>query len=192
MFRKLKRRVERKTDYKQRLGLLKSGKPRIIVRKSLYGIKSQVIEYSPSGDRVLASAMTKDIRKFGWLGGFDLPAAYLTGYLLGKRAKEKGISEAVLDIGITLSTKGNRIYAFAKGCIDAGIKMPLGDGIVPEADRISGRHIENYAKLLKQKDAKLYESRFSSYLKSGIKPEEISSHFEAVKKSIGSKPAEKK
>ena len=192
MFRKLKRRVERKTDYRQRLALLKSGKPRIVVRKSLNGIKSQVVEYHPSGDKVLASAMTKELRKFGWLGGFDLPAAYLTGFLLGKRAKQAGIGEAVLDIGIQLSTKGNRVYAFAKGCADAGIDMPLGENVLPSQERISGKHIENYAKLLKQKDAKLYDSRFSAYIRGGLKPEEISAHFENVKAVIAANPSGKK
>lgn len=182
MFRKLKRRLEKKTDYYQRLELLKSGLPRLVVRKSLKNILAQVVKYDPQGDRVLTSAITKELRKYGWKGGNNLPAAYLTGLLVGLKAKKLGINKMILDIGLRRSTKGNSIYAVAKGCLDAGIEIPIGSEVIPSEDRISGKHIENYAKLLKEKG--MYEKFFSQVLKNGLKPEEISKHFEEVKRNI--------
>ncbi|MEM5812771.1 MAG: 50S ribosomal protein L18 [Candidatus Aenigmatarchaeota archaeon] len=182
MFRKLKRRLEKKTDYYQRLGLLKSKLPRLVVRKSLKNILAQVVEYKPQGDHVITSAISKELRKYGWKGGNNLPAAYLTGLLVGLKAKKLGIKKMILDIGLQRSTKGSRIYALAKGCLDAGIEIPIGKDVLPSEDRISGKHIEDYAKLLKEKG--FYEKFFSKTLKEGLKPEDMSKHFEEVKNNI--------
>lgn len=182
MFRKLKRRVEKKTDYHQRLALLKSGKPRLVVRKSLSGIRAQIIEYHQNGDRVLLTVFSKDLKKLGWLGGNNLSSSYLTGMLTGLRAGEKGMNEAVLDMGLSVSTKGNRIYAFVKGCNDAGLKVSIGEEIIPPEDRISGKHIEELA--AKMKERGIYDKYFSSYIKKGLKPEEFSKHFETFKKEL--------
>lgn len=182
MFRKLKRRLKKKTDYYQRVELLKSGLPRLVVRKSLKNILAQVVKYEEMGDRVLTSAISKELRKYGWKGGNNLPAAYLTGLLVGLKAKKLGIKKMVLDIGLQRSTKGNRIYALAKGCLDVGIEIPIGEEVLPSEDRIKGKHIEDYAKLLNEKGQ--YEKFFSKTLREGLKPEEISKHFEEVKKNI--------
>lgn len=182
MFRKLKRRIVKKTDYHQRLALLKSGKPRLVVRKSLSGIRAQIINYEQNGDKVILTVFSKELKKLGWLGGNNLSSAYLTGMLIGFKAAEKGIKEAVLDMGLTVSTKGNRVYSFAKGCIDSGLKVSVGQDIIPHEDRISGKHIENLAAKMKEKG--LYDKYFSAYIKNGLKPEEFSKHFETVKKEI--------
>ncbi|MCD6092515.1 MAG: 50S ribosomal protein L18 [Candidatus Aenigmarchaeota archaeon] len=184
MFKRLKRRREKKTDYAQRLKLLKSGKPRLVVRVSLKNVLMQIVQYEPRGDKILTSILTKDLKKFGWLGGCNLPAAYLTGLLAGYKILKKGINEAILDIGLQMSTKGNKIYAAVKGCKDAGLRIPIGENIIPSEERINGKSIENYARLLKENDPERYEKQFSSYLKNGLKPENISKHFEEVKNKI--------
>jgi len=184
MFKRLKRRREKKTDYAQRLKLLKSGKPRLVVRVSLRNVLMQIVQYEPRGDKILTSILTKDLKKFGWLGGCNLPAAYLTGLLAGYKILKKGINEAILDIGLQMSTKGNKIYAAVKGCKDAGLKIPIDENIIPPEERINGKSIENYARLLKENDLERYEKQFSSYLKNGLKPENISKHFEEVKNKI--------
>lgn len=182
MFKKLKRRREKKTDYHQRLKLLKSGIPRLVVRRSLRNILAQVVKYDPNGDKIITSALSKELSKYGWKGGNNLPAAYLTGLLIGLKCKKLGINKMILDIGLERSIKGSKIYALAKGCSDAGIEIPIGDEVLPSPERISGKHIENYAKLLKEKG--LYERFFSQTLKGGLKPEDISKHFQEVKKNI--------
>jgi large subunit ribosomal protein L18 len=138
----LKRRREGKTDYRQRLKLLLSKKPRLVVRKSLKYITAQIVEFSENGDRVIASAYSKNLKKLGWNFACDnLPAAYLTGLMIGKKALEKNINEAVLDIGLHTSTKGNRIYAVVKGALDAGLKVPCNEDMLPGEERIFGQHI---------------------------------------------------
>ncbi len=137
-----RRRREKKTNYKKRLALLKSGKTRVVIRKRLKNISVQFINYNPKGDETIASAFSTELKKFGWEGSRgNLPAAYLTGFLAGKRAKEKNINEAILDIGLQTSTKGSRIYAALKGVLDAGVKVPCSQEILPSEDRIKGKHI---------------------------------------------------
>lgn len=136
-----KRRLKKKTNYKKRLALLKSGKTRLVIRKSLSNISVQFINYKPEGDETVVSANSVELKKFGLKHGGNLPAAYLTGLLAGKRAKEKNIKEAVLDIGLQTSTKGSRIYAALKGVLDSGINVPHSKEILPAEDRIKGKHI---------------------------------------------------
>lgn len=137
-----KRRREQKTNYKKRLGLIKSGRVRLIIRKSLTHINVQFIEYKPDGDRTLASAFSNELKKFGWMFNCgNVPAAYLTGLLAGLKAKK--IKEAVLDLGLQTSTKGSRLYAALKGVIDAGIDVSHSKEILPDDSRILGKHIKD-------------------------------------------------
>jgi len=145
-----KRRKLGKTDYKKRLGLLLSKKPRLVVRKSLKYIRVQIVEFAKEGDKTLASASSKELKKFGWKFAFDnLPAAYLTGLLIGKKSLEKGIKEAVLDLGLYPSTKGSRIYVVVKGAKDAGLKVPVSEEVLPSEERTKGLHIANYLEKFK-------------------------------------------
>src|SRR3989344_2069438 len=179
-----KRRVEGKTDYRNRLGLLKSGKPRFVVRKSSRSIICQIIMYSPDGDKVVASAHSNELVKLGWkLDKKNTMSAYLVGFLLGKKALKKGVKEAVVDLGVYESTKGARVYAAAKGAADAGLNIPLGRDIVPSEDRIRGKHIEEYAQKLK-KDKALLEKLFSQYIRAGVDPAHVSAYFDEMKKKI--------
>ena len=182
----LKRRHDEKTDYKQRLALLKSGVPRLVVRKTNNKVLVQVIEFVSSGDKTVAEASSLDLVSFGWKGhGGSLPAAYLAGMLVGIKAAQKGIKEAIADLGLQYSRKGIAIYAAVKGAKDAGLNVSAGDAF-PDDARIRGEHIAQYAKLLKSKNKAAYEKQFSSYLKSGFNPEDVAKHFEEVKQAIKS------
>ncbi|HDI86150.1 MAG TPA: 50S ribosomal protein L18 [Candidatus Korarchaeota archaeon] len=187
---KFRRRREGKTDYRRRLALLKSGLPRLVVRRTNRHIIVQVVEYSPSGDRVLAHAFSKELRKFGWRYSLkSTPAAYLTGYLAALRAKKVGVEEAVLDIGRQASTRGSRIYAALKGAVDAGLRVPHGEEVLPDESRIRGEHIAEWAARLKEEDPEFYERQFAEYLREGADPTGIPSAFdevlEAIKASAG-------
>ena len=57
-----KRKKNGKTDYKKRLKLLKSRKPRLVIRKSLTQITAQVIQYQDEGDKVLVSAHSSELK----------------------------------------------------------------------------------------------------------------------------------
>lgn len=145
-----RRRRLGKTNYKKRLKLLLSGKPRLVVRKSLKYIRAQIVEFDEKGDKTVVFVLSKELKKMGWKYACDnLPAAYLTGLIIGKKALEKGIKEAVLDTGLHRSTKGSRIYAVVKGALDAGLKIPVGEKILPSEERIKGVHIANYLERFK-------------------------------------------
>jgi len=137
----LKRRRKKKTNYRKRLALIKSGKTRLVIRKSLSNISVQFINYKTEGDETIVSAFSTELKKFGWNRTGNLPAAYLTGLLAGKRAKDKKIGEAILDLGLHTPTKGSRLYAALKGVLDSGIKVPCSEDILPSEDRIKGKHI---------------------------------------------------
>jgi len=137
-----RRRREGKTNYKKRLKLLLSGRPRLVYRKTLKYILGQIIDFDKDGDKTLIGITSKILRKYGWKFACDnTPASYLTGYLLGKMALSKEIKEAVLDIGLYTSTKGGKMYAFAKGAIDAGLNVPCSEEMFPSEERIKGLHI---------------------------------------------------
>ncbi len=137
-----RRRREGKTDYRRRQRLLRSAEARAVVRKTLNQTLVQIVEAEATGDRVLASARSLDLTEHGWaVGTGNVPAAYLTGYLAGKRAVAKGVKAAVLDIGLQEPTRGGRVFAALKGLLDAGLEVPHSEEILPDPERIRGRHI---------------------------------------------------
>ncbi len=140
-----KRKRLGKTNYRKRLKLLLANKPRLVVRKSLKNILVQIVEYNGKGDKVILSAHSSELKKYGWQGSKgNIPASYLIGLLIGNKAKKKDIKGLVLDIGLQNSVKGSRIYSLLKGCIDTGLKIPHSKDILPIEDRIKGKHIKNF------------------------------------------------
>ncbi|MEW6070656.1 MAG: 50S ribosomal protein L18, partial [Candidatus Thermoplasmatota archaeon] len=90
-----------------------------------------------------------ELKKLGWNANTDtLPAGYLTGLLAGRRAKAKNITQAVLDIGLNIASKGCRIVACLKGLLDAGLEIPHNKNMLPSEDRIKGKHIKEELEIL--------------------------------------------
>ncbi len=172
------------TNYRKRLSVLSSNKPRLVVRKSLKNIQAAIIEYSKKGDIVRASSHSSSLKKYGWnYNTGNLPAAYLVGFLLGKNAKNAKFDEAVFDIGLQKSVKGSRIYAVLAGALDAGLNVPHSKEILPGKERIAGKHISDYAASLK-KDSRMFNKQFSAYVKNNNDPTNIIKKFEEVKMNI--------
>jgi len=137
-----RRRREGRTDYRHRAALLRGEEVRLVVRKSNRHVRVQFVEYMDKGDKVLVTAVSKELEELGWkASGKSTPGAYLTGYLAGKRALEKEIKGAVLDIGLREPTKGATVFAALKGAVDAGLEIPHSEGMIPSMDRISGKHM---------------------------------------------------
>jgi large subunit ribosomal protein L18 len=181
-----RRKREAKTNYKKRLGLLKSGLPRLVIRTSLTGVTVQIIKYSPAGDKVLVSAHSNELKKIGWkISCSNTPASYLVGSLIAQKAKKAKIKEAVFDAGLYKPVRGSRLYAVVKGAIDNGLSVNADEAVLPSEDRISGKHIEEYAKSI-EKDADRYKRQFSGYLKQNVDPRNITKAFnEALSKIKG-------
>jgi len=177
-----RRRREGKTNYGARLKLISLDQYRLVVRSSSQHTLVQIIKVHPDGDQTLVAAHSQEIKGMGWMGnGKNTSAAYLTGYLLGKKALKEGIDEAVLDLGLKTSINGSKIYAALKGAVDAGMNIPHNESILPSEERIRGEHIVTYAQSL---DKAEMEKKFSLYLKKGLAPEELPDHFESIKQKI--------
>lgn len=180
---KFKRQRKGKTNYNRRLKLVQSRKPRLIVRVTSGKIIAQIANFSAKGDRVLFCETSKNLEKLGWKYNLsNIPSAYLTGFLLGKKAS-KDIKEAVLDLGLKKVVAGSRTLACLKGALDAGIKIPHSEDIIPNEARLKGEHIKKYAESLKGKDE--YNKVFSAYIKAGSDPSKITEDFDKVKSKIG-------
>ena len=113
----------------------------------------------------------------------NLSASYLTGLLFGLGAKKKKITNLILDIGLSSSIKGSVYYAALKGVLDSGIEVPHDKKILPNEDRVKGKHIVDYALLLK-KQPELYKKQFSSHLKNNVSLENLTKTFDAIKEKI--------
>ena len=142
---KYRRKRDGRTDYKKRLNLLKSKKDRLIIRKTNTKIILQIASYNPDGDKVVLSVDSLALKKMGWnYSCKNIPAAYLSGLLLAKRAKEKKIKGAILDLGLKSPLKGSKLFSALKGVIDGGLNVPVGEGIFPSEERIKGGHVSAY------------------------------------------------
>lgn len=182
-----RRKREGKTNYRSRIRLLLSEKPRFVVRKSLKNVCVQLVCFSPQGDKVLLSVHSHELKKLGWKASLNnIPACYLVGLMAGLKAKEKKVSECILDIGMIPSIKGSCVYGVLKGVVDSGLGIPFSDSVFPDEKAIRGEVIAKYAKQLKADKAQ-FEKQFSLYLKNGLDPEKLPAHFDELKKKIRGK-----
>ncbi len=176
-----KRRRDGKTNYKRRLALVKSGKNRVVIRKTLNNTLVQVINSTFEGDKTLSTAFSRELRDMGWeFHCGNTPSAYLTGYLCGKRAK-KVADDFILDIGLQRSIKGGRTYAALKGFIDAGCNVNVDESIFPPEERLKGEDISTYYKNLNDSSK---EKLFSAYIKKKTDPSKMPGVFEEIKSKI--------
>ena len=179
-----RRKREGKTNYNKRRDMLKTSRVRLVVRPTLKNIIVQLVEYQPAGDKIVAGVTSLALDKLGWtVHKGNLPAAYLTGYLLGKRAVKKGITEAVLDTGLIQPVRGSKIYACVKGMRDAGVDVPVDEKVLPSEERVRGEHIAAYAQVKK--------NGFTSYAQKKIAPTAIVALFEKVKNAVNEDKNEK-
>ena len=139
-----RRRREGRTDYYMRRRLLTSRELRAVVRRSSKNVSIQFEEFGMEGDRVVASATSRELGRYGWdKSCSSIPAAYLTGYLAGKKALKAGIEYAVLDLGMQNPKHGGVLFATVAGMCDAGLEVPHSDEVLPDEDRLNGAHIDD-------------------------------------------------
>ena len=179
----LRRRREGKTDYQARKALVLSGKPRLVPRSTIKNVAVQIIIAKPQGDEVLAAAHSRELKRYGWKAPTgNVPAAYLTGLLCGLKAKAKGVTEAILDIGLVAPTRGSKVFAALGGVMDAGFDVPHDEEKIVQ-ERSEGKHIAEYGKSIIA-DPEFYSAKFSEYLEQKIAPEKLPEHFAKVKADI--------
>jgi large subunit ribosomal protein L18 len=179
-----RRRRENKTDYASRRILATSEYPRLVVRVSNTSIIAQIIKSEIEGDYILTQTSSHELKKnYGWIAsGKNIPAAYLIGYIIGKKAFDEGIEIVNLDMGLKRATTGNKVFALVQGANDAGLEIPVDSDVIPSQEAINGQVIADYAENID--DPIEYERRFSVYLRRGLRPEALPSHFDEVKTRI--------
>ena len=127
--------------------MLKSSLPRVVVRKTNKYIIAQFVESKEAQDFVIVAAISKELLNYGWPKEYSgslksIPAAYLTGFLLGRKIKKlRKETNSILDIGLHRSTKGSRIYAVVKGLVDCGIDIKCSNDMFPSQKRVEGEHL---------------------------------------------------
>jgi len=140
-----RRRREGKTDYRIRLKLLLSEKPRVVVRESNRYIRIQLVLGDSFSDRTVISTISSELEGYGHEGGkCNTSAAYLTGLLFGRKSKEAGFDEGILDIGLRTPTHGAKVYAALKGVADSGMDIPYDSSVLPSDERLKGLHIAEF------------------------------------------------
>jgi large subunit ribosomal protein L18 len=117
-----RRRAEGKTDYKARLGMLKSGKTRLVVRRTNRYIIAQLVDSEVAQDKTLVKVSSKDLSGIGSGQGKSLKAAHETGKLLASKAGD--VKEAIVDFGLHRVPAGGRLMAVVKGAVEGGLSVP--------------------------------------------------------------------
>jgi large subunit ribosomal protein L18 len=136
----LRRLREEKTNYRKRGTMLMGKRDFITVNITNENTQVQILTPGMTGDTVIASAHSRYLLEKGWKGSRkSVPAAYLTGYLAGKKAIGKGAKGAIMYTGTRRFTQ--RMAAALKGIIDAGLEVPADPETFPAEARINGEHL---------------------------------------------------
>jgi len=140
-YSKILRRIrEEKTNYKKRKIMLMGKRDFVTVQISNENTQVQIHKPEMAGDKIIASAHSRYLISKGWKGSRkNIPAAYLTGYLAGKKAVGKGTKNALLYSGTRKYTQ--RMAAALKGVIDAGLEVAANSETFPPEKRINGEHL---------------------------------------------------
>eukprot|EP00917_Polyrhabdina_sp_WS-2016_P002478 GHVP01005297.1.p1 GENE.GHVP01005297.1~~GHVP01005297.1.p1 ORF type:complete len:291 (-),score=70.89 GHVP01005297.1:735-1607(-) len=171
---KFRRRRECKTNYRRRAKLIiqkknlyDTPKYRLVVRIAGKQIVAQCVYSKISGDVVVASARSSELKNYGITFGLtNYAASYCVGLLCARRAiKEFGAKvevfapkndddarkecpEVVLDVGLRTTTLGARVFSIMRGAFDGGLRIPHGD------KKLFGYNMEN-----KMLDAEEFRNR---------------------------------
>jgi large subunit ribosomal protein L5e len=162
----------------------------------------------------------------------NYPAAYATGLLVARRLlslpkinldkQYVGVEKAdgayfrvkkpegpnrrpfkvLLDVGLTRTTTGHRVFGAMKGAVDGGLDIPHKPKRFP-ADKtakgkfspktlrkyIYGGHVADYMKHLQESNPEKYKKHFASYIKAGKGPGDLEKMWAEVHANIRKNPA---
>ena len=144
-----RRRKENKTDYANRIRLLKSGIPRIVFRKTNKYLLVQYVTSKEAQDKIEINLTSKELLKYGWPEEFkgslkSIPAAYFTGVLISNKIKDKKLKNPIVDFGMLRVLHKTKVFAYIKGLIDSGLEIESSkEDAFPEEERILGKHLKN-------------------------------------------------
>ena len=108
---------------------------------------------------------------------------------------------AVLDVGLARTSTGAKVFAVMKGAADGGINVPHSEtrffGYNSETkeynaeahrDRIFGKHVAEYMKMLKEENEDTYKRRFSKFIAAGVTPESLEGIYKNAHEAIRANP----
>ena len=122
----LRRQREQKTNYRKRKSAIICSERLLVVRISNIQTIIQFIVPRMKGDIVKSSTNSSHLKSLGWeYSGKNMPGAYLTGYLAGKKAMKSGIKSSILYLGVSSFKPKSRTFSAVKGLIDAGVIVRL-------------------------------------------------------------------
>jgi large subunit ribosomal protein L5e len=172
---KFRRRREGKTDYFARKRLIwqdknkyNTPKYRLVVRLTNKDVICQIVYARITGDRVMCSAHSLELPRYGVKVGLtNYAAAYCAGLLCARRLLkkleldslykgaekadgedynvesiegDKGAFRCYLDIGLARTTSGANVFGALKGAIDGGLSIPHGTNRFPGYDAESKQY----------------------------------------------------
>jgi len=212
----------------------KTPKYRFVVRITNKDVICQIFSSDLTHDVCLASAYSHELQRYGLnLGLTNYAAAYCTGLLLARRVNVKfGLDKdyegnttidgadynveasgerkpfkALLDVGLTRTTTGARIFGALKGACDGGVDVPHKDRRFPGSKReegewvadpevhrkyIFGGHVSEYMTKLQGADEEKYNRQFKRFVDAGIGAEDLEGLYEEVHKKIRADPVLKR
>lgn len=207
-------------------------KYRMIVRFSNKDICCQIAYARIEGDMIICCAYAHELPRYGVKVGLtNYAAAYCTGLLLARRVLQKlkldtiyqgnddingeqylvesedgqpGAFRCYLDVGLSHTTTGAKIFGAMKGAVDGGLEIPHSDKRFPgydnesnefsaevHRDHIFGKHVGNYMQQLKEEDDDIYKRQFSQFIKSGVTSENIEEMYKKCHAGIREDPSPK-
>lgn len=210
-----------------------SPKYRLVVRFTNTEVICQIVYAKIDGDYVLGQAKSTELTRYGLAAGLkNYAASYCTGLLLARRVLQSlGLADtykgqvnvngedynveagddgprpfrAYLDVGLTRTTTGNRVFAAMKGVVDGGIEVPHGvqrfvgfDKEKKELDAkklrsaLFGGPVAGYMRQLSKDDEDRYKLQFAGYIKAGVTADKLEAVYKGVHKKIREDPAFKK
>ncbi|CRK90794.1 CLUMA_CG004484, isoform A [Clunio marinus] len=208
-------------------------KYRLIVRLSNRDITCQIAYARIEGDRIVCAAYSHELPRYGVkLGLTNYAAAYCTGLLVARRILQKlsldsiysgcpdvtgdeylvepldekpGPFRCYLDVGLTRTTTGARVFGAMKGAVDGGLNIPHSVKRFPgynaeektldaavHREHIFGQHVAKYMKELEGDDEEAYKRQFSRYIKLGIRADDIETIYKKAHAAIRQDPVYQK
>ena len=201
-----RRRLECKTEYRQRAALIQQDKTkygakkyRLVARITNTKVIAQVIAAEVDHDITIAQALSSELPRYGVkLGLSNYAAAYCTGLLVARRLLKKfGLDETfktavkpsddddeesrrpfkvLLDVGLRRTTTGARRFAG-------------GEKEKNQARFIYGDHVADYMKKLEGENKDAYNKQFSRYIKEGITADKLHGIYKAAHDAIRKDPS---
>lgn len=205
-------------------------KYRFVVRFSNKDVTCQIFSADLTHDACLAAAYSHELPRYGIKVGLtNYAAAYATGLLLARRVNAKfnlnyeGNTEidgedflvepndegaapfaALLDVGLSRTTTGAKIFGALKGACDGGISIPHNERRFPgsakdeegewaydaEAHRakIFGGHVADYMRHLQEEDEETYNRQFAQFIKHGISADDLEDIYTKAHAAIRADP----